>query len=57
MRYKVLLTDRAESDLGSSLLWLREQRANDAGKRWFTLLRERIQALELRPDRCTVAAE
>ena len=57
MRYKVLLTDRAESDIDSALLWFREQRASDAGKRWFNFLTERIQTLELHPDRCPVAAE
>ena len=57
MRYKVLLTDRAESDIDSALLWFRKQRASDAGKRWFNLLTERIQTLELHPDRCPVAAE
>ncbi len=57
MRYKVLLTDRAESDIDSALLWFREQRASDAGKRWFNLLTDRIQTLELHPDRCPVAAE
>ena len=50
MRYKVLLTDRAESDIDSALLWFREQRASDAGKRWFNLLTERIQTLDSIPS-------
>jgi hypothetical protein len=45
MRYKVLFTDRAESDTDSALLWFREQRASDAGKRWFGLPQEK-RALE-----------
>jgi hypothetical protein len=31
MRYKVLLTDRAESDIDSAFLWFREQRRTVVG--------------------------
>jgi hypothetical protein len=31
MRYEVLLTDRAESDIDSAFLWFREQRRTVVG--------------------------
>jgi plasmid stabilization system protein ParE len=57
MAFRVVLTDRAEADVESVLNWFREQRATDAGGRWFAQLREKLQTLEQYPQRCPLAAE
>ena len=57
MRYRVLLTDRAEADVESVLKWFADQRTTNAGGRWFAQLMNKLDTLERQPDRCSLAAE
>lgn len=57
MRYRVLLTDKAEADVDAVLRWFHEQRATVAGQRWLSRLMTKLDTLETRPERFTVAAE
>lgn len=57
MQYRVLLTDKAESDVESVLEWFSDQQATDAGGRWFAQLMARLNTLELHPEGCSLAAE
>jgi len=55
--YRVLLTDKAEADVAAVLQWFRDQRATEAGGRWFAQLMSRLDTLEPRPERCPVMPE
>jgi plasmid stabilization system protein ParE len=57
MAFRVVLTDTAEADVESVLKWFREQRATEAGTRWFAQLMARVDTLEQHPERCSLAAE
>ena len=57
MQYRVMLTDKAEADVESVLKWFSDQRATDAGGRWFAQLMTRLDTLEQHPQRCSLAAE
>lgn len=57
MKYSVVLTDKAETDVESVLMWFRDQRAIRAGTRWLADLMSRLAALESNPDRCRLAEE
>ncbi len=57
MQYRVMLTDKAEADVESVLKWFSDQRATDAGGRWFAQLMIRLDTLEQHPERCSLAAE
>lgn len=57
MQYRVMLTDKAEADVESVLKWFSDQRATDAGGRWFAQLMTRLDTLEQHPQRCSMAAE
>jgi plasmid stabilization system protein ParE len=57
VRYRVLLTERAEADVEAVLRWFRDQRATEAGGRWFAQLMAKLDTLVFHPDRCALAAE
>lgn len=57
MAFRVLLSHKAEADVASVLRWFRDQRATEAGGRWFAQLMARIDTLQQHPDRCRLAAE
>jgi plasmid stabilization system protein ParE len=57
MAYRVVLTDKAEADVESALKWFHDQRATDAGGRWYAQLMARLDTLEKHPERCSLAAE
>lgn len=57
MTFRVLLTDKADADVDSILRWFHDQRATEAGRRWFAQLMDRLDTLEQHPDRCPLAAE
>ncbi len=57
MPFRVLLTARAEADVEAVLKWFADQRATDAGGRWFAQLMARLDTLEQHPERCSLAAE
>ena len=57
MQYRVMLTDKAETDVESVLKWVSDQRATDAGGRWFVQLMARLDSLEQHPNRCSLASE
>ena len=57
MQYRVMLTDKAEADVESVLKWFCDQRATDAGGRWFAQLMTRLDTLEQHPEGCSLAAE
>ena len=57
MAFKVILTERAERDVDSVLRWFHDQRATEAGSRWFAQLMSRLDTLEQHPDRCSLAVE
>lgn len=57
MLYRVLLSDKAESDVESVLLWFRAKGAIRAGERWLDQLYERLDSLEKWPARCGLIEE
>ena len=57
MAYRVVLTDKAEADVESVLKWFCDQRATDAGGRWYAQLMDKLDPLENHPERCALAAE
>jgi plasmid stabilization system protein ParE len=57
VKYRVRLTAKAEADVDEVLRWFQEQRATNAGERWFSRLMAKIDTLETHPERCAVAAE
>jgi plasmid stabilization system protein ParE len=57
MAFHVELSDRAQADIAAIYDWLRSQKAEDAGERWFVALREAITSLSTLPSRCPVAPE
>ena len=57
MAYRVVLTDKAEADVESVLKWFHDQRATEAGGRWYAQLVARLDTLESHPERCALAAE
>jgi plasmid stabilization system protein ParE len=57
VRYRVLLTSRAEMDVEAVLRWFCEQGANKSGARWLMRLQAKIKTLESQPGRCGLAAE
>mgnify|MGYP002624664892 CR=1 FL=1 len=57
MAYRVVLTDKAEADVESVLKWFCDQRATDAGGRWYAQLMDKLDTLENHPERCALAAE
>lgn len=57
MAYRVVLTDRAEADVESILKWFCDQRATDAGGRWYMQLIAKLDTLENHPQRCALATE
>jgi len=57
MAYRVVLTDKAEADVESVLKWFCDQRATDAGRRWYAQLIAKLHTLENHPERCPLAAE
>lgn len=57
MAFRVDLTDTAEADVDSVLAWFVEQKATEAGGRWFSQLMSKLRTLESRPERCPVASE
>lgn len=48
---------RAEQDVDDVLQWFCDQLATAAANRWFDQLMARIDTLEIRPERCRLAAE
>lgn len=57
MAFRVELTDKAEADVESVLVWFHQQQAGKAGGRWFAQLMEKLETLENRPERCPRAVE
>ncbi len=57
MPYRVVLTDKAEADVESVLKWFCDQRATEAGGRWYAQLMDKLDTLENHPERCALAAE
>jgi plasmid stabilization system protein ParE len=57
MAYRVSQTDQAHADLDDILLWLVEQKAGEAGLRWFNRLEDAIETLCEYPQRCAIASE
>lgn len=57
MAFRVVLTDSAEADVESVLKWFHDQRATEAGGRWFAQLMVKLDTLENHPERCALAAE
>lgn len=57
MAFRVVLADRAEADVEAVLKWFSDQRATEAGGRWFTQLMARLDTLEQYPTRCALAPE
>ena len=57
MKHRVRLTDKAEHDIDSVLLWFHDQSAAAAGTAWFAQLMAAIDTLESHPERCGLAAE
>lgn len=57
MLYRVFLTHKAEADVASILKWFADQRATDAGGRWFAQLLVKLETLEQHPERCPLADE
>jgi hypothetical protein len=50
VRYDVRLSIAAERDVDRTLRWFHEQKATDAGTRWFAGLMARIDTLENIPS-------
>lgn len=57
MPYRVVLTEKAEADVESVLQWFQRQQATQAGARWYAQLSAKLDTLEHRPERCSLAAE
>lgn len=57
MRYRIQLSDKAEIDVDAVLAWFRDQRATEAGRRWFADMWTVLDTLERNPDRCSLAPE
>lgn len=57
MPYRVVLTDKAEADVESVLKWFCDQRATDAGGRWYAQLMAKLDTLENHPERYPLAVE
>ena len=56
VKYQVQLLARAERDVENALEWYCD-RSVSAANRWFDQLMARIDTLETRPERCSLAAE
>lgn len=50
MPYRVVLTDKAEADVESVLKWFCDQRATEAGGRWYAQLMDKLDTLENHPS-------
>ena len=57
MRYQVRMTAKALRDAEDTLRWFDERHSSAAGTRWLAQLMAKIDALEIHPDRCGLAAE
>jgi plasmid stabilization system protein ParE len=57
VKFQVRITARAEQDVESVLHWFRDQSASAAARDWLDELLARIDTLETRPERCSLAAE
>jgi plasmid stabilization system protein ParE len=57
MPYRVILTEKAETDVDLILKWFSDHRATDAGASWFRQLLIRLDTLEENPERCPLPAE
>lgn len=57
MAHRVILTEKAEADVESVLKWFAEERATDAGGRWYAQFMAKLETLEDQPERCSIAAE
>jgi len=51
------MTDKANADVDSTLLWFKQRSASAAGQHWVNLLWKSLETLETHPDRCPVALE
>ncbi len=57
MKYRVLISEKAEADIDGVLAWFQEQLATDAGHQWFAAIWKAIDTLEIKPERCALADE
>lgn len=57
MKYRVQMTEKALADIEIVLLWLKEQGTTSACQRWFSALWKKLDTLESRPERCSLANE
>jgi plasmid stabilization system protein ParE len=56
MTYRVLLTDRAASDLDEAYRWYAE-RSEEGAVRWYDGFVDALATLERNPERCALARE
>jgi plasmid stabilization system protein ParE len=57
VKYRVVMTHKAEQDAENALQWFDHQSATAAGTRWFARLMAQIATLEKYPQRCALAPE
>ncbi len=57
MSHRVILNERAESQLEAAYLWWREQRSAEQATRWYNGFLDSLNSLRNDPDRCGLARE
>jgi plasmid stabilization system protein ParE len=57
MAYQIDLSAQAEADVDAVLKWFHRSKATEAGARWYEQLLAALKTLQLRPERCSLAAE
>lgn len=55
--FHVFLSDAAQSDIRSNVIWWTENRSMEAAERWYMVVMDKIYSLEHFPMRCPVARE
>jgi plasmid stabilization system protein ParE len=57
MKYRIELAATANADIRRQAQWLREQASPTKTEKWLAGLYKAIDKLQIRPERCPVAAE
>ncbi|MEX2307573.1 MAG: type II toxin-antitoxin system RelE/ParE family toxin [Pirellulales bacterium] len=57
MKYRVVLTARAERDRDTAFDWYAENYSGEFAARWYHALRQAIRSLRDKPRRCALAHE
>jgi len=57
MNFRVVLSERAESDRDAAFQWYVEHYDSEFAARWYNHLHETLETLSYQPERCVIARE